>query len=322
MLAGVASPEGIRIREVARPEPGPGELLVEVRAAGLNRADLRASQGSGIATSAALGRPVGMEWSGVVAALGDGAEGFRPGDRVMCSGSGGYAQYAVCDAARALPIPDPIGFAAAAVLPMALMTMHDAIVANGCLRRGQSVLIHGASSGVGLVGLQIARHLGAALVIGSSTNGERRARLSEFGAHETVDPGRERWSETVLDATGDRGVDLVVDMVSGPAFEECMKAVRVRGRIVNVGRLGGAIAQFDFDLHALRRLDYVGVTFRTRSREEIAEIVRNMRSDLWEAVCAGEIICPIDSSFPLDQAAKAQERMRSNLHFGKIVLEI
>lgn len=322
MLAGIASPEGLQIREIARPKPGPGELLVEVRAAGLNRADLNASRGSGIATSDALGKPVGMEWSGVVAELGEGTEGFRPGDRVMCSGTGGYAQFAVCDAARAIPIPDSLDFEAAAVMPMALMTMHDAIVTNGLLQPGQSVLIHGASSGVGLVGLQIARHLGAALVIGSSTNPERRARLSEYGAHETIDPTSEGWSKTVLDLTGGGGVDLVVDMVSGPGFDECMKATRVRGRIVNVGRLGGIKAEFDFDLHALRRLDYVGVTFRTRSREEVAAIVRSMRADLWEAVSAGKIVCPIDSRFPLEEAAKAHERMRSNLHFGKILLQV
>lgn len=322
MLAGVASPDGIRISEVDKPQPAPGQLLVEVKAAGLNRADLKASQGAGIATSDALGKPVGMEWAGIVAATGDAVDGFRAGDRVMCSGSGGYAEFAVCAATRAMPIPESMDFDAAAVVPMALMTMHDAIVTNGHLERGQSVLIHGASSGVGLVGLQIARHLGASLVIGSSTNAERRARLAEFGAQVVVDPDADAWSKAVLDATDGRGVDLVVDMVSGPTIEECMKAARVRGRIVNVGRLGGARAQFDFDLHALRRLDYVGVTFRTRTPDEVAAIVRAMQSDLWEAISQGAIVCPIDSRFPLTQAAKAHERMQANLHFGKIVLQI
>lgn len=322
MKAGVASPQGIQITELPKPEPGPGQILVDVRAAGLNRADLRASQGSGIATKDALGKPVGMEWAGVVAERGEGVEGVRTGDRVMCSGSGGYAEYAVCDARRALVLPELMSLEDAAVQPLALMTMHDAIVTNGRLRPGQSVLLHGASSGVGLIGLQIARHLGAGLVIGSSTNEERRGRLRDHGAHIAIDSSRPEWSKEILDATDGRGVDLVVDMVSGSGFDECMKATRVRGRIVNVGRLGGARAEFDFDLHALRRLDYIGVTFRTRSPEEVAEIVRNMRADLWDAVSAGKIACPIDSRFPLDQAAEAQERMRSNLHFGKVLLQI
>ena len=321
MLAGVASAEGIQIREVPRPAPGPGQILVEVKAAGLNRADLRAAQGSGIATSEALGRPVGMEWAGVVVGVGDGVEAFQGGERVMCSGTGGYAQYAVCDAARAIALPASMGFETAAAMPMALMTMHDAIVTNGRLAPGQSVLIHGASSGVGIVGLQIARQLGAGLVIGSSTNAERRARLGDHGAQLAIDSSRSGWSDAVLDATGGRGVDLVVDMVSGPTMDACMKATRVQGRIINVGRLGGANAAFDFDLHALRRLDYVGVTFRTRSRDEVAEIVRRMHADLWPAVSSGAIVCPIDSLFPLDQAAQAHARMRANLHFGKIVLQ-
>jgi NADPH:quinone reductase len=318
--AGIASENGVEIREVPSPEAGPGQVLVEVRAAGLNRADLKAAIGSGIATRDALGKPIGMEWAGVVADAAAGVDGFSRGDRVMCSGSGGYAEFAACSANRTLRIPEEISFEQAAVIPLALLTMHDAIVTNGRLQPGQSVLVHGASSGVGLMGLQIARHLGAGMVIGSSTNEQRRSRLKEFGAQAVVDPTQPAWSKIVLDATGGEGVDLVVDMVAGATVVESMRATRVRGRIVNVGRLGGANGEFDFDLHALRRLEYTGVTFRTRSAEEIAAIVRGMHTDLWQAVAAGELALPIDSSFPLDQAADAHQRMSENRHFGKIVL--
>jgi NADPH2:quinone reductase len=321
MKAGVASENGLAIRDVPRPQAGPNQVLVEVRAAGLNRADLNAAKGAGVATRDSWGKPIGLEWAGVVAETGAGVEGLRAGDRVMCSGAGGYAEYAVCDAARAMPIPDAkLSFERAAILPLALLTMHDAVVTNGRLRAGEAVLIQGASSGVGLMGLQIARHMGAATVIGSSTNDARRARLKDFGADIVVDTRAANWADAVLGATGGQGVHLIVDMISGPVIEQSMKAARVRGRIVNVGRLGGTHADFNFDLHALKRLDYIGVTFRTRTAADVAEIVRRMRADLWDAVAAGKLDLPIDSRFPLDQAAAAHARMRANEHFGKIVL--
>jgi NADPH2:quinone reductase len=126
----------------------------------------------------------------------------------------------------------------------------------------------------------------------------------------------------VLAATGGNGVYLVVDMVSGPVVVQTMKATAIRGRIVNVGRLAGMKAEFDFDLHALRRIDYIGVTFRTRTLEDVRQINRRMRADLWDAVAAGKLTLPIDRRFPLDDAAAAQAHMRENKHFGKIVLTI
>jgi NADPH2:quinone reductase len=255
-----------------------------------------------------------------VAETGAEVEGYAPGDRVMCSGTGGYAEYAVSDWGRVNPMPDGMSFEQAATLPVALITLHNALLTAGHLRRGERVMIQGASSGVGLMGLQIAKLMGAELVIGSSTNDARRARLKEFGADLAVDTRDPAWPDAVLAATGDNGVDLVVDMLSGPVVVQTMKATAIRGRIVNVGRLAGMKAEFDFDLHALRRIDYIGVTFRTRTLEEVREISRRMRADLWDAVAAGKLTLPIDRRFPLDEAAAAQAHMRENKHFGKIVL--
>jgi NADPH2:quinone reductase len=159
-------------------------------------------------------------------------------------------------------------------------------------------------------------------VIGTSTNAARRAKLKEFGADLVIDTGVTAWPEEVLNATGGKGVNLVVDMLSGPVVAQTMKATAILGRIVNVGRLAGAKAEFDFDLHALRRIDYIGVTFRTRTLDEVREINRRMRADLWDAVTAGKLRLPIDSRFPLDQAVEAQAHMRANKHFGKIVLTV
>jgi len=323
MKAAVVGEKGLEIRDVPQPRPKPNEVLVRVRAAGLNRAELAIAAGHRHGSQGGPGAIPGLEWSGEVVEPGAEVRGIKPGDRVMCSGSGGYAEFAVTDWGRVSPIPaNNMTYAQAATLPVALQTMHDALVTNGRLKSGESVLIQGASSGVGLMALQIAKHKGAKLVMGTSTNAARRARLKEFGADLALDSGDPAWPEKVAAATEGKGVDLIIDQISAGVANQNMKAAAVLGRIVNVGRLGGAKGEFDFDLHALKRIDYIGVTFRTRSLEEVREIVRRMRADLWDAVEAGKLALPIDRSFPLEEAAAAQAHMRANAHFGKIVLTV
>jgi NADPH2:quinone reductase len=162
--------------------------------------------------------------------------------------------------------------------------------------------------------------MGAGFVIGTSSNAMRRERLAQFGADDALDTTDPAWPDAVLAATGGKGVHLIIDQVSASVANANMKAARVLGRIVNVGRLGGAKGEFDYDLHALKRIDYIGVTFRTRSIEEVREINRRMRADLWGAIEAGILRLPIDRSFALAEAAAALAHMRANAHFGKIVL--
>ncbi|HEX2336963.1 MAG TPA: zinc-binding dehydrogenase [Hyphomicrobiaceae bacterium] len=323
MKAAVLAESGMEIRDLARPVPGPSQVLVKVRAAGLNRADLMMAAGQRHGSAGGPGTVLGLEFAGEVEAVGAAVTTVKPGQRVMCSGNGGYAEYAVADWGRVSPIPaNNMGYEAAATLPVALQTMHDAVVTNGRLKAGETVMIQGASSGVGLMGLQIAKLKGARLVIGTSTNPERRARLKEFGADLALDTTQPNWSALVLEATAGKGVDLIVDQVSASVANENLKAAAILGRIVNVGRLGGFKGEFDFDLHAMRRIDYIGVTFRTRTPEEVREIVRRMRADLWGDIEAGRLRLPIDRTFPLDQAAAALAHMRANAHFGKIVLTV
>ena len=323
MRAMVVGDGGLELREMPVPQPGPGEVLIRVGAAGLNRAELAMAAGHAHGALGGKGAAIGLEWAGEVAGVGPGVQGVHEGDRVMCSGNGGYAEYALTDWGRVSTLPDSnMGWEQAATLPIALQTMHDALLTNGQMRPGQAVLIQGASSGVGLMGLQIAREMGARLVIGTSTDAARRARLAEYGAGLAVDSSDPAWPDAVLAATGGDGVDLIVDMVSAPVANANLRATRVLGRIVNVGRLGGARGEFDFDLPAMRRISYVGVTFRTRSLEEVREINRRMREDLWGAVEAGRLALPIDRVFPLEQANEAQAHMRANAHFGKVVLTV
>jgi NADPH2:quinone reductase len=319
MKAAVSSEQGLQIKDIPQPKPKPFEVLVKVRAASLNRADLNAARGAGAHGSP--GAVVGLDWSGEVVEVGNEVKGgFKPGDRVMCAGAGGYAEYAVADWGRVVPIPQGISFEVAATLPVAVATMHDALVTNGHLKKGDTVLIQGASSGVGLMALQIAKLLGARLVIGTSTNAERRAKLKEFGADLAVDTSNPGWADEVLKATEGKGVNIIVDQVSGSVANGNMKCAAILGRIVNVGRLGGGKAEFDFDLHAGRRIQYIGVTHRTRSVDELREETRVMWADLAGAINAGKLHLPIDKTFPLGEAVAAQARMKANQHFGKIVL--
>jgi NADPH:quinone reductase len=322
MKAIVVGESGPAISDVPVPQPGPDQALVRVHAAALNRADLGMAAGHRHGASGGAGAVLGLEWAGEVVEAGPTVPGFKPGDRVMCSGAGGFAEYAVTDWGRVLPVPSGMSLDNAATLPVALQTMHDAIVTNGRMATGEAVLILGASSGVGLMAMQIAKHLGGRLIIGTSTNPERRARLADFGADLALDSSEPSWVDEVLDATGGRGVDLVIDQVSGDATSQAMRATRILGRIVNVGRLGGMRAEFDFDLHALRRIHYIGVTFRTRTPEEVREITRRLREDLWDAVESGAFHLPIDRAFPLDEAPAALDYMRANRHFGKLVLTV
>jgi NADPH2:quinone reductase len=324
MKAAVIGESGLEIRDVPVPKPKEGEILVRVKAAGLNRAEmLMATAGYRHGNQGGPGTVVGLEWSGEVVEAGAAVNDFKPGQRVMCSGGGGYAEFAVADAGRCSPIPaNNMTFPQAATLPIGLQTMHDALMTQGRMKAGDAVLIQAASAGVGIIGLQIAKLMGARLVMGTSTKPEKRARLKEFGCDLALDPRDPKWPDQVLEATGGKGVDIVIDLVSAGAANDNMKATRVLGRIVNIGRLGGFRGEFDFDLHALKRIDYIGATFRTRSTAEVHEIVRRMRADLWPHVEAGKISIPIDRTFPLAEAAAAQARMRANEHFGKIVLSV
>lgn len=322
MKAAVVTPNGVEVREVDAPKPQPTQVLVRVRACGLNRADLAVAAGRAHGAVGGPGTIVGMEFAGEVAEVGNEVRSLKPGDRVMCSGAAGYAEYAVADWGRAQALPAGMDFEDAATLPVALQTMHNALVTVGGLKKGESVLIQGASSGVGILGLQIAKFMGASLVIGSSTSAARRPRLLKWGADLVVDTNNAAWADEVIAATDGKGVHLIVDQVSASVANANMKAARVLGRIVNVGRLGGAKGEFDYDLHAMKRISYIGVTFRTRSVEEVREINRLMRADLWGAVAAGKLKLPIDRSFALDEAVEALAYMKANKHFGKIVLKV
>ena len=321
MRAVILGDTDIEIREIEKPSPQPHQALIRVRGCGLNRSDLLETQGQSFGHTGGDAKVLGGEFAGEVVELGSDSEGLSIGDRVMCRGGGGWAEYALVHWRRAIVIgSDDIPWEQAATLQGALQTMHDAIITNGRFKAGQTIMIQGASSGVGLMGLQIARAKGAKLVIGSSTNAERRARLSEFGAGLVINSQDDGWVDRVLEATDGAGVDVTIDMLSGNVMNKNMEATAIHGYVINIGRLAGMVGEFNFDLHARRRLNYVGTTGRTRSIDDNVQVARLANDDLWTFVLNGEIKSPIDKVFDLEDAAIALDRMNNNQHFGKIAL--
>lgn len=313
------------LQEIPIPKPRPEELLIQVKAAALNRADLFRVQGTYVMTGSTKteGRPeiVGGEAAGVVVDMGQDVAGFAKGDRVMGMCDGGYAEFTTLHQKLAMAVPERLSWEEAATIPISYMTEHNALVTNGRLRAGESVLINGASSGVGVAAVQIARLWGAKPVIGLSGSPAKLEALKALGVDVGINYRTENFKEAVLSATDGKGVDLIIDHVGGPHLKDNLKCMALKARLVSVGRLGGEIGQLNMDLLALKRLELIGVTFRTRTFTERIEIARLMISDLLPALEDGRLKPVVACVFPLDQATEAHQYMATNAHFGKIVLK-
>lgn len=308
--------------ELEKPQIMPNHVLVKIKACALNRADLNMLTGATHGFMGGLGFPVGMEWAGEIAELGDGVTQWNIGDRVMGAGPGAFSEYTLGNQAWIYPIPDNLSYEQASTLPVALQTTHDAIVSNGNLQVDQTVLVVGASSAVGLMAMQVAKFLGAKQIIGTSTSTEKLALLHEYSADNAVNTKDEDWDRQILKLTKRKGVDLVIDFLAGPLFNQTISITKIAGTIVNVGRMAGETGTIDFDQHSMRRITYKGVSFRTRSPDEIAEVIQKAKMDLIPALAEGKIHLPIDSIYPFEQFSDAFEKMKANQHFGKIVLSL
>ncbi len=321
MRAAIATAQGIAFHnDVPRPVPGDNDVLVKVAVAGVNRADLNNAKAT--ATSPFL--IVGQDWAGEVVEVGKNVKGIAKGQMVMCFGrNGGYAEYAVTDAGWAMPFnPREIKIEQAGTLPLSLMTAHDALKTHGQLTPEKKVLVQGASSGVGILALQMARAMGATMIAGTSRDESKYPRLAALGATLMLNPNKPEWSDELLKATDNKGVDVVIDFVSGATVSDSMKACAVLARMVNVGRLGGTTANVNCDMHATKRITYTGVSFRTRNIAEISDIFTKVRTDVLKDVVAGRIALPIDRTFKLEEASAAHTLMNANGQFGKIAIMI
>jgi len=303
--------------QVECPSAEPGHLLVRVHAAGLNRAQLARPGGTGHAIHP-LGIP-GGELSGVVVEIGAGVEGFAVGDRVMALASGSYAQYAAFDHRLAVHVPPSIDLATAAGLPSWYMTAHNAVIAEGGLRAGETLLVQGATSGVGIAAAQIARCFGCANVIGIARSSDKLAKVAEFDHKLSATPG---WQQRVKALTNDAGADLIVDLVGGGALSGNLEAAALTGRIVAVGRLGGSSDELDLNMLSRKRVRLIGVSFRTRTIGQRAAIARGFERDVLPAIVDGRIVPKADRSFMMREVREAQDYLRMQPNLGKVLLEI
>lgn len=310
-------------RDVPDPQPQPRQLLIRVKASALNRADLYQRQGAypsampGATSSLTI---AGLECAGEVAGLGPGVSGFSLGDRVMTMCFGGYAEYVVVDHRIAVRAPERLSWQEAAAIPVSYMTEHDAIVTNARLQPGESILINAASSGVGVPAVQLAKLFGANPIIGTGSVSAKLEVLKTIGINHGINYSEENFADAVLKLTDGKGVDIIIDHVGASQFQDNLRCMALRGRLVSVGRLGGNNSEINLDFLALRRLQLIGVTFRTRTIEERAEIARRFSVDVLPALADGRLRPIIDREFSLKDALAAQNYLASNAQLGKIVL--
>ncbi|NNN32275.1 zinc-binding dehydrogenase [Streptomyces sp. S3(2020)] len=320
-LMGGAGPEW-DVRDVGIPAPGPGQIRVRVRAAAVNRADLYMLQGTynpRAKTSDLF--TAGLEFAGKVDAIGTDVRHRAVGDRVMGVTLGAFAPYALVDHRHVITVPESLSWTDAAALPVALATEHDALAQGGFGLR-QSVLVVGATSSVGLIGVQLAKALGASQVIATTTSDSKADALKSVGADVVVDTASENLAEAVAAVTGGAGVDLTLDHVGGQLFADTFPATRVGGTVVNVGRLAGAESTIDLDQLSFRRLRVLGTTFSVRTPDELADACAALATDVVPAVAEGRVRAVVDRVFAFDDAKSAADHMRSNTAVGKIVLEV
>jgi NADPH2:quinone reductase len=314
--------ESIELKDVPDPRPlEPGEVLVAVRAAGLNRADLMQAKGMYPPPAGFSPSIPGLEFTGEIVETGIGVTAFAAGDMVMAITSGeAQAEKVVIDHRLLMRIPDSLSFVDAAAVPEAFITAHDAIFTQAELREGQTLLLHAVGSGVGLAALQMAKAKGV-FVVGTSRTADKVERCVEFGLDRgIVTSSGAFFADQVKDATG-RGVDVILDLVGGDYFPESLASLALKGRIILVGLTAGRKAEIDLGMTLQKRARVIGTVLRARPVEEKAEATRRFANDFLPLLANGSINPVIDRAFPASAARQAYAHLASNVSFGKVVLE-
>ncbi len=320
-IAHPGGPEVLVLREGPAPEPGPGEVLIRVAAAGVNRPDLRQRQGSYPPPPGASPVP-GLEVAGRVAAVGAEVDWPAVGTAVCAlTPGGGYAEFCTAPAAQCLPIPAGLDDLAAAALPETLFTVWYNLFMRAGLKAGERVLIHGGTSGIGSIALQLAAAFGAT-PYATAAGAEKCAVCRRLGAVLAVDRERADFESVLLEATGGAGVDVILDIVGGDYVAKNLRLLATHGRLAQVSFLKPSEVTIDAKLLMTKCLTWTGSTLRPRSLTEKAEIARQLRRDVWPLLQAGRIAPLVQTSVPLAQAAEAHRLMESGRLIGKVVLSL
>jgi NADPH2:quinone reductase len=313
-------PEVLRLDEAPDPEPGPEEVLVDVRATAVNRADLLQRLGLYPGPPAPLEIP-GLEFAGTVAAAGPRVTRWSVGDEVMGVVSGGaYAERLVTHERAALPVPAAVGLADAAAIPEVFLTAWDALVVQGGLTAGRVALVHAGASGVGTAAIQVAGALRARVIVTCSAG--KRAACEALGAERAVDYAAEDFAAVAKEVTGGRGVDVVLDVVGGDYLAGNVEALAVEGRIVQVGVMGGGMATFPLGALLPKRASLVGTVLRGRPIEQKIALTQRFEREVLPLFEAGTIRPVIDARLPLAEAAEAHRRLEANATVGKVLLDV
>lgn len=320
-LKGAGGPEVLELATMPVPRPRAGEVLVRVRAAGVNRPDV--AQRSGTYPPPPGASPVlGLEIAGEVAAAGEGVTRWRAGDAVCAlAPGGGYAEYCVVPEEHCLPVPKGLGFEAAAGIPETFFTVWLNVFLKAGLKRGETFLVHGGSSGIGVAAIQLARAFGAS-VIATAGSEKKCGACRSLGADVAVNYKTQDFVAEVKRFTGDRGVNVILDMVGGPYFARNVDCLAADGRLVQIAVLQGTAAELHLGKLLVKRLTVMGSTLRPLPAERKAEIARGLEREVWPLFAAGKVRVVVEKVFPLAEVAEAHRLMESSAHIGKIVLSV
>jgi NADPH2:quinone reductase len=320
-IAAPGGPEQLKTAVRSVPQPGAGEVLVRVAAAGVNRPDVMQRQGNYPPPPGASDIP-GLEIAGEIVLLGPNVSGLSVGDKVtaLLSG-GGYAEYAVAAAPLCLPIPDGLNMIEAAALPETFFTVWTNLFERGGCKSGDTVLIHGGTSGIGTTAIQLARAWGAR-VFATAGSPEKARACESFGAVRGIDYRSEDFVEVVRRETDGKGVDVILDMVAGSYVARNFQAAAMEGRIVVISLIGGSRAEISMGAMLTKRLTLTGSTLRARTVAQKAAVAEGVRRNLWPLLSTGRVRPVIHATFPLAKASEAHRLMETSQHIGKIVLTV
>jgi NADPH2:quinone reductase len=319
-ITGKGGPEVLSIGSIQVRDPGPGELLVKVAAAGLNRADILQRRGFYPAPAGVAADVPGLEFAGTVEQVGEGVRDFAPGDGVMAVVAGGaMATYAIVHAREALRVPNGLPLTEAAAIPEVFLTAFDGLFEQARLRMGESALLHAVGSGVGTAALQLALAVGAR-VIGTSRSADKLTRCQALGSFDGVQVGADGFATAVAERTAGRGCDVILDLIGAAYLDENVKALATRGRLVSVGLLGGASAPLALGPLMAKRARIIGTVLRSRPLEEKAALAQDFSRQALPLFASGKLKPVLDVIMPMQEIRAAHARMESDQTFGKVVL--
>ncbi len=315
--------ENLELCEVENPpKPEKNQVLVNIKASAINRADILQRKGLYAAPKGFPERILGLEFAGEIAEIGENVKDFKIGDRVFgITAGGGNAEMILTESSHLAKIPDNLNFTEAATFPEVFITANDAIFTQGELKKGETLMIHAVGSGVGLAALQLAKAKGAK-VFGTSRTEEKLEQCKEFGLDHAIATGENLgFSEIIKGKTDGKGVDVILDLVGASYFEANLESLALKGRLILVGLVGGRSAEFNLGIALSKRLTVIGTVLRARSSKEKAEVTKSFIENVLPLIESGRIKPNLDKVFKAENAREAHEYLESNKSFGKVVLE-